>query len=185
MKGILGVTGTPGTGKKSVAPLAADLLGVGCFGINELALAHGFAEAKGDEFEVDAARLRRAVSSLVPRPSVIYGHLLPAVLDPRLAERVVVLRCEPGVLKGRLAARGYPPAKVRENLEAELIGLVSSEAHEAFGPVAFDLDATSTTPAKAAAAVARLSEGGQGGPRIDWTLNYDSAAKLRSLLPPG
>ena len=185
MKGILGVTGTPGTGKKSVAPLAADLLGVRCFGIDELALAHGFAKAKEDELEVDTARLRRAVPSLVPRPSVLFGHLLPAVLDPRLAERVVVLRCEPGVLKGRLAARRYPPAKVRENLEAELIGLVSSESHEAFGHVSCDLDTTFTTPTEAAAAVAKLSEGRPGRPRIDWTLNYDSAAKLRSLLPPG
>ena len=183
LKGILGITGTPGSGKKSVAPLAAELLGVGSFSINELSLALGSAKADGDGYEVDTAMLRREIRSIVPRPSVLYGHLLPSVLDPSLAERVVVLRCEPRVLGGRLRARGYRGEKVRANLEAELIGLIASEAYRAFGARTRELDTTSTTPAEAAAAVVTPSRGRAGGSRIDWTRSYDSAPKLKSLLP--
>ncbi|MDG6916105.1 MAG: AAA family ATPase [Nitrososphaerota archaeon] len=183
LKGILGITGTPGTGKKSVAPLAAELLGVVPFSIDELALALGSAEADGDGYQVDTARLRRKIRSVVPRPSALYGHLLPSVLDPTLAERVVVLRCEPRVLGGRLRARGYPGEKVRANLEAELIGLVASEARGAFGARTREVDTTSTTPEEAAATVVAVARGRAGGSRIDWTRNYDSAPKLRSLLP--
>jgi adenylate kinase len=184
LNGILGITGTPGTGKKSIAPLVAELLGAECFSINELARDHGYAEAKGDDYEVDTKGLRRKIASLVPRPSVLHGHLLPAVLGRSLAERVVVLRCEPGVLGGRLRDRGYPGPKVRANLEAELIGLVASEAYNAFGALTCEFDTTSTAPPAAAAAVVRLAERKAAGRRIDWTRRYDSALKLRSLLPP-
>ncbi len=185
MKGILGITGTPGTGKKSVAPLAARLLGVDSFSIGDLALAHGCAKRKGGEYEVDTGRLRRKLSALMPRPSVLHGHLLPAVLDPSLAERVVVLRCEPRTLGERLRSRGYLEPKVRANLEAELIGVVAAEAHEAFGSATRELDTTSAAPPEAAAAVARLAEGKARGRRIDWTRSYGSAPKLRSLFPTG
>ena len=97
---------------------------------------------------------------------------------------MVVLRCEPGVLGGRLRDRGYPGPKVRANLEAELIGLVASEAYNAFGALTCEFDTTSTAPPAAAAAVVRLAERKAAGRRIDWTRRYDSALKLRSLLPP-
>lgn len=185
MKGVLGITGTPGTGKKSVAPLAAKLLGVESFSIGELALAHGCARPMGGEYEVDTERLRRKLPALVPRPSVLHGHLLPAVLDPSLAERVVVLRCEPRTLGERLRSRRYPEPKVRANLEAELIGVVAAEAHDVFGSATVELDTTSAAPPKAAAAVARLTEGKASARRIDWTRSYGSAPKLRSLFPAG
>ncbi|MDG6920499.1 MAG: AAA family ATPase [Nitrososphaerota archaeon] len=184
LKGIFGITGTPGTGKKSVAPLVAGVLGVRCFSVNELATARRRADADEGVYDVDTERLRGEIPSLVPRASVLYGHLLPAVLDPAIAERVVVLRCEPKVLRERLRSRGYPEAKVRANLEAELIGVVAAEAHEAFGVAACELDTTSTSPQEAAAMAAGLQGGAAGGRRIDWTLGYDSAPKLRSLLPP-
>ena len=39
-----------------------------------------------------------------------------------------VIRCDPSVLRGRLEARGYKPAKVVENLEAEALDIILQEA---------------------------------------------------------
>ncbi|MDE1852797.1 MAG: AAA family ATPase [Thaumarchaeota archaeon] len=184
MAEILGITGTPGTGKKSVAPLVAEALGRKLLGLNELARAHGLLERTADESEVDTEELRKKLRESDLGPALVFGHLLPYVFEKGSLERVVVLRCEPSVLKGRLAARGYPRTKVLDNVEAELIGLVSSDAHDAFGKDrTFELDTTRSTPAQAARKAALILGGKPGSAaRIDWTRTYGSGAKLRSLL---
>ena len=45
-------------------------------------------------------------------------------------DKVIVLRCDPQILEKRLESRNYSKNKVRENLEAEAIGLIYSEAIE-------------------------------------------------------
>lgn len=183
MGGIIGVTGTPGGGKKTVSPLAAKMLGLRCLGVNDLALSHGLL-APGDE--VDTRKMRALLSREVPGPALVYGHLLPYVVRPSLADRVAVLRCEPRVLKRRLAARGYLPRKVAENVEAELIGIVSADSYDAFGDAkTFEVDTTRLGPSEAAREVEEVVRGATPRPRIDWTRGYDSGEKLRSLLSEG
>lgn len=184
---ILGVTGTPGAGKKSVAPLVARRLGLRCVGLNELARTYGLLAGSDREGEVDTAEMRRRLADEFRGDALVYGHLLPYVLGRSSVARVAVLRCEPGVLRDRLMARLYPPRKVVDNVEAELIGLVSSDAFRAYGESkAFEVDTTRSTAEEAAEAVALVMSGrAEPGPRADWTSSYDSGAKLRSLLSVG
>lgn len=184
LRGIVGITGTPGTGKKSVSPLVAGRLHLRCLSFNDLAREHHALNRRGDEVDVDFLRSR--ISERVLGPVLLYGHLLPYVLERRRARIVVVLRCDPKVLKRRLAARGYPAKKIEENVEAELIGVVSADAYSAFGSEkTIEFDTTPSAPEEAAEKIARLVRGGSPAPRIDWTLGYDSGAKLRSLLSAG
>ncbi len=181
MKGIVGVTGSPGTGKKSISPLVATSLRLECLGINDLARELGAVGADDEEVDVDLLRVR--IARKVHAPTLLYGHLLPYVLDRSSVRAVVVLRCAPDVLKKRLAGRGYPAKKVKENVEAELIGVVSADAFGSFGRAkVFEFDTTDSTPREAAEMIVRLMRKGRPPQRIDWTLNYDSGAKLRSLL---
>ncbi len=117
----------------------------------------------------------------------MFGHLLPQVFLPDSISRVVVLRCDPTVLKKRLQARGYARDKVLANVEAELIGLVSSEAFETFGDRrTVEVDTSNASPTEAARLVATaIKAKSSQEKRIDWTLSYDSARKLRSLLSTG
>ena len=179
---ILGITGTPGTGKKSIAPVVARRMGAQCISLNDLAKSHGL--AKGVSGDVDVDKLRPKLRRSLPRDAVVYGHLLPYVLESKAVARVVVLRCEPGVLKERLLARGYEPKKIVEDVEAELIGVVSSDAFDAFGQEkTWEVDTTRTSPAQAAEAVSKIAVEAPGpARRLDWTLDYDSGAKLRLLL---
>jgi adenylate kinase len=182
LKGIIGITGSPGTGKKSVSPLVASKLGLECLSINEVARRRGLIEEEGD---VDVGALRRWLPRELSGRCVAYGHLLPYVLVPRLTDRVVILRCEPSLLKVRLARRGYPREKIDENVEGELIGVVSAAAFKAFGRKAFEVDATGSTPANVAGLIVRVLRGESRPERpVDWTLSYDSGAKLRSLASP-
>lgn len=184
--GILGITGSPGTGKKTIAPLVAKELGAACQSINDIAKSEGLLRVKKGVADVDTELLRKALASHLKSPSVVYGHLLPYCLDRRTASRVVVLRCEPSVLKQRLESRGYPQAKVLENVEAELIGEISADTFRVFGRAkTAELDTTYTAPKEAAAAVVSIAKRERARSKpVDWMPNYDSGSKLRSLLPP-
>jgi adenylate kinase len=181
--GIIGVTGTPGTGKKSVAPILAAKLGLRCVSLNELARSNGLPGKTKEEGAVDTKKLKNKLRGF-GGPAVLYGHLLPYALGVGSASNVVILRCEPSVLKKRLASRGYPVRKIFDNVEAELIGLISSDSFDAFGPTkTFEVDTTSSDPGEAAASALEVIEGKrEPGPRVDWTSGYDTGAKLRSLL---
>ncbi len=109
-----GITGTPGTGKSSVA--------------DELAarghpVLHLSDTVQDYVIEEDTARQTRIIdeerwiAEFSPFEGFVEGHL--AHLLP--CDRVVVLRCRPDVLARRLGKRRYPEVKIRENLEAEAL----------------------------------------------------------------
>ncbi len=181
---IIGVTGTPGTGKKTVSPILAGLLGVHAYGLNEMAAKLGATGPGDSEVEVDTAVLRAGLRASVGERAVVYGHLLPEVLETSDVEAVVVLRCDPRVLKARLVARGYEWPKVLENVEAELIGVVSSRSRERFGEKSLEFDSTSGGGDALARAIARAVREGKAGEPLDWLADYDTAGALRSLLSP-
>lgn len=184
LAGIVGITGSPGTGKKTISPLVAKELRLDCLSLNEFASSQGLLKRGEAEGTVDTGEMRSKLAPRLAGPGVAYGHLLPYVVGSDSVEKVAVLRCEPKVLKRRLLARGYPPRKVAENVEAELIGVVSADAYEAFGGrKTFEVDTTRSSPRRLAGEISAVVLGAAwASPRIDWTTRYDSGAKLRSLL---
>lgn len=184
MRNYVGITGTPGTGKKTIAPLVASRMGLPCISLYDQAVSSGMIRQDDSDAEVDTAALGRFVVKRVNGPALVYGHLLPYVLGGRDLRKVAVLRCEPKTLKRRLLAREYGPTKVVENVEAELIGVLSADSMTAFSSKkTAEFDATAPEPTAAAKAVSEFLKGSrEAGPRIDWTFGYGSASKLRSLL---
>jgi len=72
---------------------------------------------------------------------------------------------------------------VRENVEAELIGVLSSDSVARFGADrVFELDSTSTTQESLARAMSRFVRMPSSKDWIDWTVAYASVGKLTSLL---
>lgn len=183
---LIGITGTPGTGKKTIAPLVASRLGLPCSSLNEIAESFGLVSGKEGDLEADTEALRRKVTARRMGPSLVYGHLLPYVIAKSSISSAIVLRCEPSVLKRRLLSRGYLPERVVQNVEAELIGLIASDAYSAYGrKKTAEFDTTGTNPGGAAESIVRMIRAKDSGPpRIDWEPRYDLASKLRSLLAP-
>ena len=184
MGSYVGITGTPGTGKKTIAPLVASRMSLPCISLYDQAVLSRLIKKDDDDAEVDTAALGRFIVKRVSGPALVCGHLLPYVLRGRDLRKVAVLRCEPTALKRRLVGRGYQPKKVVENLEAELIGVLSADSTTAFGSKkTAEFDTTASKPTATAKAISEFMDGsGEAGPRIDWTFGYGSASKLRSLL---
>ncbi len=141
------ITGTPGTGKSAVARLLSSKMGLPLVDIKRIARDARLVSAKRKE--VDIPRLARSLSFLRRRKSFIAeGHLACETKLP--ADFIVVLRCDPRILKGRLSMRGYGPEKLEENLMAEMLDYCAQRAHAVYRRNALELD-TSTRSAEESA----------------------------------
>lgn len=91
------------------------------------------------------------------------------------ADRVIVLRVEPEILEKRLEGRGYSKSKIRENLEAEALGVCSSEAYGRYGDKVFEVDVSRLTIDEACEVIENIIENGGDYPVglvdfMDWLL---------------
>ena len=148
------LTGTPGTGKTSVAKVLRDrghdVLDMTRF-IKDNGLREGY-DAERDTYSVDVERLNDALSDM--EDCIFEGHLAH-FMDVDL---IIVMRCHPDVLAERLRARGYSESKVRENVEAEILDVILCESVDSEIPT-FVIDSTSETPQESASAVEDIMKG--------------------------
>lgn len=145
MKNAIFITGTPCTGKTTVSEILADKLGCKLIKINDLAIENDFVLGIDDEkgykvIDIDA--LDEKVSQIISESDeliVFEGHLAHLCSG---ADKVIVLRVHPEVLKTRLEGREYSEAKIRENLEAEAMGVCTAEAYDIYGDEVSEIDVT-------------------------------------------
>jgi len=123
----ISITGTPCTGKTEVSKLLSEKLSYRLIQVNELAEKLNAFKGYDKKREckiLDMKKLENEIKK-IKENVIIEGHT--SHLFP--TDIVIVLRCNPEVLKKRLEKR-YPskPSKVQENLEAEILGVITSEA---------------------------------------------------------
>ncbi len=149
------VTGTPGSGKTWLAKRLSLMLNYAYFDVNSFVkTAHIYSsyDKKRRCYVVDEAKL---ASSLIkvrekalktgkkgtirrqpngPNRSSDLGIILDShlshFLPSKYADLCLVARCSLKALQQRLQERGYPAAKVRENLDSEIFEVCLSEARE-------------------------------------------------------
>jgi adenylate kinase len=160
----IALTGTPGTGKTTIADELKDRF--------EVIHLSDFLEEKdiGEKVEREReVRIGEMVEKLeeesFPEDVLIEGHL--AHHFP--ADTCVVLRCRPDILEERLSGREYTPRKVEENVEAEKIDIILTEAVQKQDKI-IEIDTTEKTPEETAEEVLEKIERGENKyGSIDWT----------------
>ncbi len=121
---IIAVTGTPGCGKTTLCKS----LDLKVKSVREIAEKYDCIEpmdSNDGASPVDIEKLSKSID-WGDEPLIIDGHL--SHLLP--VDAVIVVRCNPDILRGRLESRDYSQEKIQANLESELIGLISSECLE-------------------------------------------------------
>ncbi len=151
----IALTGTPGTGKTSVSDILKNKYRVVSLGNFEDARVEY--DEERDTFVVDIEKLKDKVQSLQSDEVIIveghYSHDMPVDI-------VVVLRCNPDVLKHRLEERGYSKLKILENVEAEAMGLITGEALAKFPyNKVFEIDTSHKRPEEVAKSIEEIIEG--------------------------
>lgn len=118
---LIGITGTPGTGKTTVA---SELRRRGNDVLDLKTTVAAFVVGNEDGADIiDTDAWSNHLAEIEGYAEGILAHYLPC-------DKLIVLRCRPDVLKIRLSPRGYPEHKVRENAEAEALDVILIEAVE-------------------------------------------------------
>ena len=151
---IIFISGTPCTGKTTLATELANKLtndGFNCkfIKINDFAIANDFVDGEDpDKFykiinieKLDKG-LNEELDAFFKEPksdkiAIVEGHLSHLCHG---ADKMIVLRLKPNVLKERLDARNYTESKVYENCEAEALAVCSAEAYEIYGEDVSEID---------------------------------------------
>lgn len=169
------ITGTPCTGKTTVASKLNGRL----IKINDLARSHGFImgvdENKGYEI-IDIDRLSAYVDEMIQNTDellIFEGHVSHLLEG---ADKVIVLRVNPEILEQRLRERKYSESKIRENLEAEALGVCTAEAYEKYGDNVHEIDASDLTVDEIVFEVNKIINGEVYYPAgeidfMDWLIN--------------
>jgi len=116
----LAVTGTPGSGKTSLAEELSACMEV--LQLSQIAEEKGQLTGPAESREMDVDELSKVLSEewsqLAVRTTLLDGHL--SHLMP--IDAIIVLRAHPMVIEERLRRRDYSERKVRDNVESEMLG---------------------------------------------------------------
>lgn len=161
-KNVIALTGTPGTGKSS----AAEFLKKKGFAVIELnseikkRKLYSAYDRKRKTYVADFGKMEKFLKTELKQEKYLNKHViidshLSHLLSSRIVGAVVVLRCEPAVLEKRLKRKGWNAEKIRENVEAEIIGLIEYESRKKHRKV-FVIDTTRLKLGQVAGKITRL-----------------------------
>ena len=144
------ITGPPGTGKTTVTKILKNKINAKLISINSLLesydLTLGTDEVRGYKI-VDTIEMIPIVNKIRKECGdnllIFEGHLAQ---DYPSSDMVVVLRCNPDILKKRLDSRNWPEKKVKENVSAEILGVCTSESYETYGDIVQEVETSNLTP---------------------------------------
>lgn len=134
MKAII-VSGTPGTGKTTVAKALAKKLKTRYLNVNRLIKPYRLAEnydKKRKTKIIDIKKLNQAINNEInkTRKRCIIDSHLAHELPKKSVALTIITTCNLKTLQKRLKKRNYSKEKIRENLDAEIFDTCYEEAKE-------------------------------------------------------
>lgn len=185
----IGISGTPGTGKSSVARELSLRLQVPLIELSNYVIENNlyvYYDELRNSYVVDEDKVRERLIELYKKEGalIIVGHYLE-ILPRELFELVLILRRDPYDLINILKLRSWPDHKVAENIEAELLSICTLNAIEELGEdIVVEVDTTSKDVSAVVDEVIDIIFGAKPvyhGLRIDW-LSIIPEKKLSNIL---
>lgn len=132
MERVIAISGTPGTGKSAVGSLLAKQINAEIIELGEVVRKQHLYYGEDPERGSLIANLDSLYDYLVPlfqngeKLLIVIGHFADLVPEEYL-KVLVVLRCHPITLTERLLDRQWPIKKTLENIQAEILGVCTSQ----------------------------------------------------------
>ena len=134
----IALTGTPGTGKTTLSKK----LNYNIVSINQSYPEISDGKNENGDWLINLDKLLDNIEVAKYNNTVFEGHVSHFLENLDL---VIVLRCHPSKLQERLEERNYNQEKIRENIEAEALNIISEEAIDSYGEEkVFELDTSSS-----------------------------------------
>ncbi len=134
-KRVILVTGTPCTGKTTVAKQLTAKLDALYINLTELAKTHSLTlgeDKTRNTTIVDEEKMRKKTAKTITAAEkttvIVDSHYAAAVVPKRYVSRIFVLRRNPIELRKFMEKRGFSDAKLRENLSSEILDVCLVEA---------------------------------------------------------
>jgi adenylate kinase len=183
------ITGTPGTGKTTVSIQVAKRMSADYLSVTKLVRKHqlqvGF-DYKRRTRVVDLRKTRAKLRQVLQKHAgtVIVDTHLPDAVPKEVVKKVIVLRCDPRVLKSRLRAKGWNARKVRENVLAEILDSCLMVALGYYGvKKIIQLDTSdSSVSACVTSTTDALLRRSTKGTKIDWISTLEKQNALTEFL---
>ena len=174
---VIAISGVPGTGKTATAKILAKRMKANFVSINEVIkkdnVEHEW-DAKRKSKIVDIPVLQKAVTkNLGKGTNIVEGHMSHLLKWDKL----VILRCDPFVLRKRLEKKKWGKAKVSENVAAETLGVVSVESLAKGRTKVYEVDTTSLSAQQTAEFIEKILKDPRLASRfrpgkVDWLEKY-------------
>ena len=131
------ITGTPGTGKSSLAERVAAAAGMTQYDVSATAKAEKMVEEYDEEMDTHVIDEDAVLDHMEERLGTNDGGFVVDyhscdLFPERWFDLVVVLTCDNSTLYDRLEARGYKASKITKNVECEIFQAVVEEARESY-----------------------------------------------------
>ncbi len=128
---IIALTGTPGSGKTSVAEVLKTK-GFNILDLNKLACDKNFfigKDTRRDSYIIDIEKFNRYIFDNYGGKEIVFieGHLSHLL---KTVEKIIILRCHPEILKNNLSKKGWNIEKIKENVLAEILDIILCETVE-------------------------------------------------------
>jgi len=125
---LVAITGTPGVGKSSVSDLLKNY-SYNILDIFSIAIEKDFVieeDKKRDSKILDINKINKFLKKNYDTKDIIFvdshlSHMFSCV------DYVIILRCNPKILKKRLLTKGWIEEKINENIESEILDIILCE----------------------------------------------------------
>ena len=191
MKQVILVTGTPGTGKTTISRLISIKLNAGHIDLTTYAQANHLTISR-DKFRetdvIDLNAVRRSITEEIKKALgsiVIDGHYASDVTKIELVTRIFVLRREPWLLFEELMKRNYSKLKIKENVEAELLGVCLNDTAFKQDPKKIcEIDTSHQNPEETTSRIISVLSGVKscGFGKIDWMDRSETEELVKELI---
>ena len=162
------ITGNPGVGKHTITQEIAEIMKLSIIDINTIAKDSGLFEKTDDTNDIDVEKLEKILKQNISEKNIVVGHLAPYVLRKNQIKIMIVLRKSPYDLISVYKDRKYSDKKIRENIESEILGIITHDAINRFQEKVFQINVSEKSISEVVENVMSVITKNNGNEEVDW-----------------